>query len=342
MADVARLASVSSQTVSRYFTGTGYVSADTRERIAAAVEELRYHPNYSARTFRTQRTKTIGVLALGGLNYGSAGLLTGLSRSARAVGYALSINQLDVDFHGGEWRDEATAALERFLSMPVDGVVLSTPILGADDLFATLTSATPHVTISERPPSDDVSVGTHSYTAGLVATEHLASLGHRRIIHIAGPATRNESSERERGYRDAMVAIGEEPAVIRSAFDWSAASGHAAGMAVEELDFTAAFAANDEIALGFMSAMRQRGRSAPDDYSIVGVDDMPSAAYFAPPLTTLRLDFDALGVSTFEMLHELIETGERAEPYVMEPQLVVRESTAPAPGAALPTAERPD
>jgi DNA-binding LacI/PurR family transcriptional regulator len=172
----------------------------------------------------------------------------------------------------------------------------------------------------------------HSYAAARMATEHLVALGHERILHVAGPRTRNEAFERERGYRDAMAASELAARVVEGVRDWSAASGDQAAREVDPASFTAVFAANDEIALGFMSAMAACGAVAPRDYSIVGVDDMPSAAYFSPPLSSMRLDFRELGIGAFRLLQRLIRTGDRPEHLVLEPTLVLRESTAPPRG----------
>lgn len=328
MADVGRLANVSTQTVSRFFTGVGYVRTETRERIAAAIEELGYIPNQSARNLRAKRSNTVGVLSMGGLNYGSAGVLTGLALAARAADVTLTIAQLDLDFEARNWEAEAKRALDHFVAVQVDGIVVSTPIPGADHLLDGLAESIPVFTVSELPWSQEASAGTHSHAAGLGATRYLISLGHRDILHIAGPATRNEAAERERGYRDAMDEAGLEPNVVLGATDWSAASGFQAGGVADPSTFTAAFASNDEIALGFMSAMETRGFRSPHDYSVIGVDDMPTAAYFSPPLTSMRLDFRALGTATFQMLHQQILTGQHADHYVEEPELVVRGSTA--------------
>ncbi len=327
MADVGRAANVSAQTVSRYFTGRGYVSAETRARIASAVAELGYRPNASARSFRTQRSSIVGVLAVGSLDFGSTDTLTGLGRSARAGGYTLAIAQVEVGYDPSGWEGEARRALEHFVSIPVDGVIVSSPIAGVEDVVAEVAGSTPVVLVSERPRDAAGSVGAHSFLAGVQATRHLIELGHRRIAHVAGPSTRNESVEREQGYRQAMADAGLEPAVIAGAHDWNARSGYAA--AGEVGDATAVFAANDEMALGLMSGMAERGMAAPRDVSVVGVDDMPSAAYFSPPLTTVRLDFRALGARAFDLLIARIEGRSASTEQPLEPTLVVRTSTAP-------------
>jgi len=328
MADVGRLANVSTQTVSRYFTGVGYVRAETRARITAAIEELGYVPNQSARTLRTSRTNSVGVLAIGAFNYGSASVLTGLGLAAREADVTLTIAQLDLDFEAKNWEVEARRALTHFKSVQVDGIVLSTPLPGVDKLLTGWDQSTPLITVSELPSAGEGSAGTHSHAAGWDATHHLIELGHRDILHVAGPSTRNEARERERGYRDAMQSAGLSPKVLDVATDWSSVSGFRAGELADLATFTAVFASNDEIALGFMSALERRGARAPQDFSIVGVDDMPAAAYFSPPLTTMRLDFRALGIATFKMLHHQILTGERAQHYVVEPELVIRDSTS--------------
>lgn len=332
MSDVARAAGVSSQTVSRYFTGVGYVRESTRERIAAAIAELDYRPNLTARNLRAQRSHAVGVLAIGGIEYGSAQLLAGLSHAARAVGFSLSTVHLDVglDDSSGSWRGEARRVLDRFLGQQADGIIVATPIQGIEQIYPELHTKAPVVTITERPPAGYASARMNSYGAALQATRHLSSLGHRRIVHISGPPARNESQERERGYRDAMHEAGLEPWVAGGAFDWHAASGAAAGRALRDADFTAVFAANDEIALGVMSALADGGRHAPDDYAIAGIDDMPSAAYFTPPLTSMRLDFRRLGEEAFALVHRMIGGEHAADPVVVEPTLMVRASTASA------------
>lgn len=330
MADVARLAGVSSQTVSRYFTGVGYVRDATRDRIAAAIDELGYRPNQAARNLRSRRSNSVGVLLVGTLNYGAVGGLSGLSEAAREAGVMLPISHVALDFEAKNWRTESERAIEHFLSAQVDGIIVSTVIPGVAELISP-DAATPVLAISELAGSEYASVRMHSYVAGVIATRHLIEQGHRRIVHVAGPRTRNEAVERERGYRDAMAEAGLEPRVLDGALDWDAEAGRAAATRVDPSSFSGVVAANDEIALGFMSAVARAGRFAPTDYSIVGVDDMPEAAYFWPPLTTVKLDFHRLGREAFRLLRHMIDTGEPVGHVDLEPELVLRESTgAPA------------
>lgn len=334
MADVARLAQVSTQTVSRYFTGVGYVRDETRERITAAVDDLGYRRNQSARRFRTQQTNMVGVLSMGPINYGSAEILTGLGLAAHAVGMTLTISQMDVDWRGGTWVDEVVQSLEHLLSIPVDGVVVVTPYAGIEDALRDRLGVTPLVTISDRPDSPTSVASIHAHAAARTATEHLLGLGHTRVVHVAGPPGRIDAHQRIRGYGDAMAAAGLEPTVLELATDWSPEAGFAAARELGEPGrFTAAFCANDEIALGFISGMEALGFRAPGDFSVVGLDDMPAAAYLSPPLTTIRLDFRRLGVEAFRMLRTELATGQPDAYRSVEPELVVRDSTAaPGPG----------
>lgn len=329
MADVGRAAGVSAQTVSRYFSGNGYVGAETRRRIADAVESLGYRQNRAAGSLRARHSGVIGVLTVGELVHGSAQILTGLSHAARDLGQMLMISQVDVGFEGDGWQREVARAVDHFLSAPVDGIIVSASIPGVDEALDAARRLVPVVNLSELPRQSTGAVSTHSFTAGLEGTRHLLGLGHRAVIHVAGPASRNEAAERERGYRAAMEEAGLDPVVLGTARDWSSTSGAAAAESVEPGTFTAVFASNDEIALGFLSVMERRGLVAPRDFSIVGVDDMPVAAYFSPPLTTMRLDFQGVGRTTLEMLHAMIRSGEEPARRIIEPELVVRESAAP-------------
>jgi DNA-binding LacI/PurR family transcriptional regulator len=327
MADVARLANVSTQTVSRYFTGVGYVREDTRDRIASAVGQLGYRRNQSARNFRRQRMDTVGVLAMGPLNYGTAEILTGLSLAARREAMTLTIMQLDLGLDAEDQLVEVRGALDHLLSLPADGIAVLTPFAGVEQVLGEITGSTPMITISDHASANGPVASAHSRAAAHQATQHLLDLGHEQIIHIAGPPGRNEASERERGYREVMNAAGLPSTVVGGADDWTSPSGFRAAKSVD-LDFTGVVAANDEIALGFMSGMTRRGRHAPHHYSIVGIDDMPSSAFFSPPLTTVRLDFRTLGAIALEELLRQVRTASPAVHCGTEPELVIRESTA--------------
>lgn len=328
MADVARRSGVSAQTVSRYFTGSGYVSAETRDRIREAVDHLGYRPNRTARNLRTRRSDTVGVLAVGPLIYGMADTLAGLSEAARRADFPVVIAHLDVAADDPGAAAEIRRAVDFFVSAPMDGIVMTSPYLGIEDLLDHLHDNLPVVTVSGRPTRPDDAVYADSYAAGTVATRHLVELGHRRLLHLAGPEDRNEAFDRARGYHDVLDENGLTPLpLVRG--DWGPASGHAAGTAVDPTTFTAVVAGNDQMALGFISALRARGLVAPRDYSIVGVDDMPDTQFFDPPLTTVAMDFRRVGAEAFRVVHERIHGAAPQGQLVVAPLLVVRGSTAP-------------
>ncbi|MCI9888665.1 LacI family DNA-binding transcriptional regulator [Micrococcales bacterium 31B] len=329
MADVARRAGVSAQTVSRYFSGASYVGEETRERIARVVDELGYRPNLVARNLRTQRSGILGVLALSEMNFGGSGVLAGMSRGAREAGYALSVMHLDSAEHGDDWRQEVRRAHEFFEDSGVDGLVVTSITPGDDALIAQLGVRVPLVLAAGVLGAKWPSVSCDSRAAGRLATEHLIGLGHDRVLHLEGPANTNEARARREGYEQAMRAAGLEPLCLPGAGSWEPQAGRDACARAAGLDFTGVFAANDEIALGFMGAQSARGLVAPRDYSIVGVDDMPLAEHLWPSLTTVRLDFREVGrVAVLEVVRHL-ETGRAGGGVVLQPELVVRDSTAP-------------
>ncbi|HSO68717.1 MAG TPA: LacI family DNA-binding transcriptional regulator [Arachnia sp.] len=328
MADVGRLAGVSAQTVSRYFTGSGYVGTETRARIEDAIEQLGYTLNQSARNLRANSTRSIGVLLSGPSLYGAWTVMSGLNLAAQSSEYGLVTSPVEFVSDDPHVPQATHWALERLLMARVDGIIISSSYLGIEDLLERVWEKVPVVMLSGRAWPNADSATVDSFEAGRLATEHLLELGHRRILHLAGPQNTSEGYERERGYRDALTRAGVEALPVVSG-DWSAESGEARGLEVDPHSFSAVFSGNDQMALGFLAALRRRGRTAPQDFSVVGVDDMPDARYFTPPLTSMYMDFAALGRAGFEMIIERIRTGERVPRRVIRPRLVVRESTAP-------------
>lgn len=329
MADVGREAGVSAQTVSRYFSGAGYVSGPTRQQIADAVAELGYVQNRAAGSLRGQRTDIIGVLNVGELNYGAAKILGGLSHAARRAERTLMIAEVDPGLDEDDWRADVSSAIDTFLSAPVDGIIVSTAKEGVDGLLAAARDRVPVINLSERSRTGTSSLENHSWDVGYEATRHLLAMGHTRVAHAVGPRSRSEALHRERGYLQAMSRAELSPQVLEGATDWWATSGAAVADRMETLSATGIVAANDEIALGFMSRMAQRGFRAPEDYSIIGVDDMPAAAFFSPPLTTVAIDFEAIAMAAFQAALHAIETGEYQEMPSTPFELMIRASTSP-------------
>jgi DNA-binding LacI/PurR family transcriptional regulator len=332
--DVARLAQVSYQTVSRVLNNHPNVRPTTRTRVLAAIEQLGYRPSSAARALVTGRSQTLGVIALDVADWSGLTTLYGIERSARQAGYYVSIANLDsVD------RASMRSAAATLTEQAVAGVLIIAPIASATDAPAALPADLPVVAIEGDPDESEIAVVTVDQVAGArAATQHLLELGHETVFHISGPADWMQSHERIAGWRTALAAAGAE-ITAPLAGDWSARSGFEMGRLLARIpELTAVFAGNDQMALGVLRALSERGLRVPDDVSIVGFDDLPEAEYYTPPLTTVRQDFQEVGRQGLELLLRQIADGARCnERRIVESQLIVRQSTAPR-SAALTTA----
>jgi DNA-binding LacI/PurR family transcriptional regulator len=330
MADVGRLAGVSVMTVSRVLNGSPKVSTATRDRVRSAMTRLNYKPNLMARGLVSGRSRTIGVITFDTGLYGPGAALLGIERAARERGYGVSIAALPtLD------RSSLTAACDSLTERSTDGIITIAPQMGAANAVAHLDGSLPLVAVEAGPRGHAPVVEVDQRLGARIATEHLLGLGHETVWHISGPSDWFESSERIEGWREALSEAGAPaPKLLRG--DWSAASGYMAAQELLKLDpsATAVFAANDQMALGFMHALYERGMTAPDPISIVGFDDIPESGFFSPSLTTVRQDFDEMGRRGVEMLVTMLEGGtigsDRVE--TITPELVLRASSAAPTG----------
>ncbi|WP_278236646.1 LacI family DNA-binding transcriptional regulator [Isoptericola sp. AK164] len=337
MADVAALAGVSHQTVSRVLNEHPSVREATRERVQAAIDELGYRRNSAARALVTSRSATLGVVTTGSALFGPTSTLIAVEEAARDRSYFVSVATL---------RSYDTAsmhqALEHFMAQGVDGIVVIAPhaaVASAVESFrapvpVVVVAALEGATTSDGPASSTMSVAVDQRAGARLATEHLLDLGHANVVHVAGPQDWFDARERWAGWREALVARGIQPARPREC-SWSAGDGYAAGRDLAEAvgsgeGPTAVFAGNDQLALGVLRALWERGLRVPDDVSVVGFDDVAGSAYFVPPLTTVRQPFAELGARSVAMVLSSLE-GEPVAVQRIEPELVVRSSTAPPP-----------
>lgn len=329
--DVARLAGVSQKTVSRVMNNEPYVTPELRERVLRAAQQLGYRPNGAARALTSGRSRRIGVVSIGTQLYGPSSLLVGVEQSAREAGYSVS-----VAFTTGGHAAGIEQAIDRLIEQGVDAIALDEPV---DEGPLTISIDIPVLTFGRFPgliAPRRIRSGERSDRPGYLATRHLIELGHERIRHLAGPARWWAAHDRARGWRDAMAEAGLE-VVEPIEGDWSAASGYRAAEALlADSAATAVFVANDEMALGLMRALHDAGRRVPDDMSVVGVDDFPTAAYAIPSLTTIAQDFATIAREAIGLLVREIEQPSSTERVHDEgdPPLVVRESTAPPRGAS--------
>ncbi|WP_026257470.1 LacI family DNA-binding transcriptional regulator [Actinopolymorpha alba] len=324
--DVARMAEVSHQTVSRYLAGKGGIRPHNRERVEAALKALSYRRNYTARSLATNRTYRLAALGyeLSGTSPGK--VMQGASEVARQAGYSLDIVSLDPmnDTDIGD-------ALDLVQNRDIEGILATAPTETLDRALETLTLPVPTVVVRdadlfERPGSREQA------PIGLPAlVKHLTDQGHRRIAHLAGPPAWVAGQQRADAYLRAMREHGLEPLPIVSG-DWTARSGYAAAPDILRLDVTAVVAANDRMALGLIRWLHEQGIVIPGEMSVVGYDDVPEAEFFYPPLTTVRLDFHAIGAAAMRSLLTMIEHPDvEARPRFPLPELVVRASSGPVP-----------
>lgn len=327
MTDVARLAGVSHQTVSRVLNGHPNVREQTRLRVRAAIAQLGYRPNKAARALVTGRSQLIGVIAQNSTLYGPASLLAAFELAAAEAGFSVSLRRVKVLD-----RESIASAVEHHRDSRVAGIVAIAPTASANEALADVPAGVPLVTI-DGDPARTTPLVTVDQTAGAFdATRHLLDAGHATVWHVSGPPDWFDSAGRVRGWTQALETAGVEVPPLVAA-DWSAAAGYRAGQMLARMpEVTAVFAANDHLALGLLRAMYERGRQVPRDVSVVGFDDVPEAAYFIPPLTTVRPDFDAVARETLNLLLAQVSDGEVGDAQrTIAPALVSRDSVGPPP-----------
>lgn len=325
--DVARLAGVSQKTVSRVMNDEAHVREDVRQRVLAAARELGYRRNNQARALNSGRTNRIGVVSLGTALFGPSSLLVAFERAARSTGFTLSvINTFEGDAGG------IPGAIDSLLEEGVDGIIISEPI---DEGPLPVAVDVPVLTLDGFPGLTApcvITSGDSGDRAGYAATRHLLSLGHRHIRHLAGPQRWWSARGRAEGWARAMREVGLAAMPFIEG-DWSPASGYVASRTLAlDREMTAVFAANDDMAIGLIRALAESGRSVPNDVSVMGVDDIPSAAYLNPPLTTVAQDFDRMAVDGLRRLVAKIERPAAEDTWPEEPDavhLIIRNSTAP-------------
>jgi DNA-binding LacI/PurR family transcriptional regulator len=329
MHDVARLAGVSHQTVSRVINDHPNVSAATRERVRQAMSQLEYRPNSLARSLVTNRTQRIGVISFDVRYFGPASTLVAIERAAQEHGYGVTLMSMM-----GLADADGEAAVIALDAQQVDGVIVIAPHRGAVEAVGALPRSLPVVALEAEYRSDRSVVAVDQRYGALLATQHLLELGHQTVWQVAGPEDWREAQQRVDGWREALVAAGvRTPPLLRG--DWSPESGYRLGLELAARDdVTAVFAANDQMALGILRAFHERRIAVPEQRSVVGFDDIPEAEFFQPSLTTVRQDFDAVGRKGLGLLLRLMEnpTARRRHVSLIKPEFVVRSSTARATG----------
>jgi len=326
MADVARLAGVSHQTVSRVVNDHPNVRPQTRDNVLAAISQLAYRPNAAARTLVTRRTHTLGVISCDTDLVGPASMLYGIEQAAAGT-YFVSVASLPALDHGS-----ALDAVERLLGQGVEGIIVIAPSTSSVAALVGMPAEVPLVAVGCGTSAPLASVAVDNAGGAIAATRYLLGLGHRCVHLVGGPETSLDAQERAAGWRQGLAEAGiAAPAVITG--DWSSRAGYLAGRTLAAIpEVTAVLCVNDQMALGVIRAMSEAGRPVPSDVSVVGFDDIPEAEFFRPPLTTVRQDFAELGRRALRLLVQKI-SGARADgpQQPVGTELIVRAS-ATGPG----------
>ncbi len=323
--DVARLAGVSHQTVSRVINGSEDVLPETRANVEAAIKQLGYRPNAIARSMARGQTHTLACISPNLTDYTFASVIEGAETEARQHDYfLLSSSATDPDaFH---------ALVDELVGhRRVDGLIVINPY--SDDRFQHIPEKFPVVFVGAQSHEQKISsVCLDDEKVAYEATRHLISLGHTDIALVTGPMEEDCSLDRTEGYRRALQEAGipfDNSKIIEG--DWSATSGQDALLSFVEQGRvpTAVFAQNDRMAMGVLRAARDVNIKVPTQLAVIGVDDMPLSSYFDPPLTTMRQDMPRIGQEATRMLLDIIQkknTGQRE--VKLSAELVVRQSTS--------------
>lgn len=322
MAAVARAAGVSTATVSYVVNGTKAVTPAVQRRVEQAIEHLGYVPSHAAQVLRTGRSFTLGLVLPDLTNPFFPALAQALIEEARAHGYAVIL----ADSHRDEKRQ--AEAIHNLQQRGADALM----IIPVSHTEAPDTGAVPSV-ILDRPGGAHLSVQSDKYMGGQQAAQHLLDLGHTSFAVLAGPPRHGKPGERVRGMLDTLSAAGVQiPPELFIYSPYSVEDGMAgAQQLLTRGPFTALLCANDTLALGALSTLRQAGHRVGESLSVVGFDDISWAALSNPSLTTVQQDTDEVARTAVRLALQATEAPGHQANCTVPTRLVVRESSGPAP-----------
>ena len=325
--DVARLAGVSAQTVSRVMSGRPQnVRPETARRVLAAVDELGYRVHAAAASLASGRSHILGVIVVSSDRYSSAALGVGVAQAAAENGYTVTTAAVPDQASTEAFLD----AFDRLERQGAEGIVLGVPVELDSPALRIRTERTP-TTRSERNSMDAAAPhAVDQHTIARLAVEHLLDLGHETVWHVSGDPFWQETDQRRQAWEQVLTERGITPPPVIPG-DWTPESGYRAGRTIAEIpSATAVFVSSDEMAFGLIRALHEAGRNVPEDISAVSVDDIALAAYASPALTTVRQPFEAMGRAAALRLIAHIEGREPVGDLPdVRPELVIRASTAP-------------
>ncbi len=336
---VAKEAGVSTQTVSRVINNRPEVLPETRDRVQKVIARLGYQPNAIARSLTQRRSHTLGVVASGLKYFGPSNTLNGIESGANELGFSILLNLL----HQPE-TDQVDQIVNSLISRRVEGIIWAVPEIGTNRswLRTLMTGLTiPVIFLDMHPDDQQYIVNVDNFSGGRMAAEHLLSQGYEKIGMISGPMDWWSARERQRGWKETILAAGipvNDDQIVEG--DWSAASGEQGLYQLLENrpDLEAVFAGNDQMALGLLRGARRLGKRVPGDLAVVGFDDIPESGYFCPALTTIRQELFELGTSAVQVFVRILKARQDGtpvqEPHVtlLQPKLIVRESSVAGMG----------
>jgi LacI family transcriptional regulator len=322
IADVARHADVSIATVSRVLNGTTPVQAEKADRVRLAMEELQFVPRHAARVLASKRTNTIGLVLSEISGAFFPPLLKGIEAAAHEAGYDLLI-------HSTQKEGPTRRPLGEHNT---DGLLIFTDSLDHRELHHLHNMNFPMVLLHQTPPDslNIPAIAVENKNGAITLINHLIEIhGRRKIVFLRGPEGHEDSVWRERGYREALEAhkISFQPERLADGqFDEDAAFATIQQMLLDGIEFDAIFAGDDDSAIGAMRALKLAGRLVPQDVAVVGFDDVPSARYLSPALTTVRAPIEQVGREAVRQLVRLMNGQPAQALTLLRTELVIRES----------------
>jgi DNA-binding LacI/PurR family transcriptional regulator len=335
--DVARHAGVSYQTVSRVLNQAEQVAEKTRRKVEAAMSELNYVPNRVAQQLAGKQSFTLGLASTDLALHAPSQWASAIKSRAHQLGYHVVISMVE-DLQLQSCR----AAVNELIAQRVDGILINVPLETTDAQAITqYCGDLPVLFLDVDPQASLFSILFDPDTGARQGVAHLLALGHRQIALLTGPETSVSARLRYQGWLHELAAHQLTPLQVMEG-DWSAASGYQCALTMLNRPKlpTAILVANDQMALGVLRAAHASGVAVPQQLSVVGYDDTQDSAYFQPPLTTIRQDFQLSGRESVNRLVQMLQKNPASYPdsLLLNTTLIQRQTTA-APGEALPSAQ---
>src|SRR5262245_60662575 len=329
--DIAKLAGVSTATVSHVVNDTRFVSEETKQKVLAVIERTGYTPNANARNLASRQNHTLGLILSDLSNPFFPELVKSIQESAIEAGYDISMGNTNYD------PQRTASCVQRMLEQRVSGVAVMTSEMDAALIRRLAEREIAVVFLDVGKAGPHTSNIVVNYEKGIrEGVEHLLQLGHRRIAYISGPQRLKSAQRRLLAFSKTMkkydASLRTEPSIYEGDFKATGGQMAVAEILRQKTAPTAILAANDLMAIGALGELKKAGLRVPEDISVIGFDDIAFAALTDPPLTTIALPREEIGRAAVEaLLNTIKDSGRLGQEYKIAPALIVRESTGPAP-----------